>query len=267
MTEPFLQARLRAPLDRFDLFVDLALPATAIGLLGPSGAGKTTLLRCLAGLVRPVAGAIRVDGRTWFDGDRAMHRPPQDRQVGYVPQQGLLFPHQSVRQNLLAGARRARAAGRDVDAELRRAAELLEIDTLLHRRPGTLSAGERQRVALGRALCSAPRLLLLDEPFASLDIPLRRRVRPLLSRVQEEFALPSVLVSHDPEEVLALTRIIVLLRDGRVVRVAERDAFRDPEELVRVFLDDPEELADREPLGRVSGAELLDFAARGSHKP
>ena len=144
--------------------------------------------------------------------------PPEERGIGYVPQEGLLFPHLDVRGNLLAGARsRARrVAGADA-AELTRVCALLEIDTLLDRPVSTLSAGQRQRVALARAVCSRPRLLVLDEPLASLELPLRRRILPFLRRLRDELDLPILYVSHEPLEIQALADEVIVLRQGRVV--------------------------------------------------
>lgn len=134
-----------------------------------------------------------------------------------MPQDGLLFPHRNVRGNLLAGAARARRNGWNLEETLANVCSLLEIGHLLDREVATLSGGEHQRVALGRAICSGPRLLLLDEPLASLDQPLRRRVLPFLIRVRDELDLPMLLVTHNVAEVQALCDEVVVLRQGRVV--------------------------------------------------
>lgn len=220
-TPPVLHLRLRRPLDRFDLQVDL--PAAVggevrvLGVFGASGSGKTTLLRAVAGLDRQAEGVVRLGEEAWLDTAARVRLPPERRDVGYVPQEGLLFPHRDVRANLLAGAGRARRRGLDPEAVLERVCRLLELTPLLARRPDTLSGGERQRVALGRALASGPRLLLLDEPLAGLDLPLRRRVLPLLARVRRDFDVPMLLVSHDPTEVRALCDRVVVLDGGRIV--------------------------------------------------
>ena len=223
---------VRLPLDRFELRVEARLDSPATAIFGPSGAGKTSLLEILAGLRRGARGIVRVDGETWldrpFDGGpgnagRSLSLPPERRAVGWVPQEGLLFPHLDVRGNRLAGAR-ARA-----DGEIAHVAALLELEPLLDRHPATLSGGERQRVALGRALCSRPRLLLLDEPLAALDLPLRRRLLAFLRRVRRELTVPLVLISHDPVEVQALCDEVLVLREGRIAaRGAPERILRDP---------------------------------------
>lgn len=190
-----LEARVRFSVGRLELEVDLRSDAERIAIVGPSGAGKTTLLRILAGLVRPADGVIRFGGRCWLDG--ATHRPAWERGVGWVPQEGLLFPHRSVHANL-------RWAGRASDAEAKRVADWLEIGPLLDRRPRNLSGGERKRVALGRALLSKPRLLLLDEPFAALDLAMRDRIATALREHCAAAGLPLVLVSHDSVDLHAL---------------------------------------------------------------
>jgi len=212
-----LTVRLRFPLDRFDLDVDFVARQRVTGVFGASGAGKTSLLKAVAGLERCADGVVRLGGETWLDSAAGIHLPPERRDVGYVPQDGLLFPHRDVRRNLLAGAERARRRGADPEATLAGVCDLLELTPLLDREPATLSGGERQRVALGRALCSGPRLLLLDEPLASLDLPLRRRILPLLARVHDELTVPMLFVSHDPVEMQALCDEVVVLGEGRVV--------------------------------------------------
>ncbi|MDX1503947.1 MAG: ATP-binding cassette domain-containing protein, partial [Thermoanaerobaculia bacterium] len=185
-----LQIEVRLPLDRYDLEVGLTTRRHVTGIFGSSGAGKTTLLKVVAGLKRRARGRVVLGDAVWLDTDRRIYLPPEDRDVGYVPQEGLLFPHLNVRQNLLAGAKRARRRGRSPRALLADVAELLELGELLDRQVGSLSGGERQRVALGRAICSGPQLLLLDEPLASLDVPLRRRVLPYLRRVRRQLEIP-----------------------------------------------------------------------------
>jgi len=223
-----LRARVHVPLGRFDLDVDLELGARRTGLFGASGAGKSTLLGVIAGLRRDASGRVDFRGFRWLRDARAM--PPERRGIGYVPQDGLLFPHWSVRQNLLAGAHRASRRGAASSLRVDHVVRLLEITTLLDRRVTSLSGGERQRVALGRALCSAPQLLLLDEPFGALDVALRRRLLPLLERAVEAAQVPLVVVSHDPSELVALCDEVVVLSRGRVVAQGEaRALLTDPD--------------------------------------
>ena len=160
----------------------------ATALFGPSGAGKTSVINMIAGLVAPDRGAISLDDAVLFDSVKGIDVPPHRRRIGYVFQEGRLFPHLSVRQNLDYG-RRMSGVPRDTD-EFGRIAELLDIGHLLDRRPGRLSGGERQRVAVGRALLMRPKLLLLDEPLASLDAGHKREILPYLVRLRDDAGIP-----------------------------------------------------------------------------
>ena len=197
----------------FSLVAAFNLDARVAALFGPSGAGKTTILDAIAGLRTPDRGSIAIDGRTLFSSDARVNVPPHQRQVGYVPQDVALFPHMDVRRNLLYG----RHPG--VSPDLERVVGMLEIDRLVDRRVTDLSGGERQRVALGRALMSGPSLLLLDEPLAAVDVPLRKRILPYLRRVRDDLQIPIVYVSHDREEVESLADVVVRLEDGKVAGV------------------------------------------------
>jgi len=209
-----LELRLRLPLARFVLDVELTSRARSLGIFGPSGAGKSSLLEALAGWRRPAAGRIAVDGTVFHDSAAGLDLPIEARGIGYVPQDALLLPHWSVGRNVRAGAERNGAADERL---FERTVAILEIGPLLERSSLHLSGGERQRVALARALVSRPTLLLLDEPLGSLDLPLRRRILPYLIRVREEFDLPTVFVSHDATEVQALCEEVVVLDQGRAV--------------------------------------------------
>ena len=205
--------------------VDVAFEAPMRGvtaLFGPSGCGKTTVLRCVAGLQR-LTGRLAVGDETWQDDAAGTFRKPHERPVGYVFQEASLFPHLSVRGNLLYGARRAagRTAGSgppdpqalDLDAVV----ELLGVGHLLTRAPLALSGGERQRVAIGRALLSRPRLLLMDEPLAGLDRAAKEEILPYLEALHESLSVPILYVSHDLDEVERLADTLVLLDRGRVL--------------------------------------------------
>jgi molybdate transport system ATP-binding protein len=197
----------------FVLAARARLDARAAALFGPSGAGKTTILDAIAGLRTPRRGSITIDGRVLFSSEQRLNLPPHHRRVGYVPQDVALFPHMDVRRNLLYG----RHPG--VSPDLDRVVGMLEVAGLLDRRVTDLSGGERQRVALGRALMSGPSLLLLDEPLAAVDVPLRRRILPYLQRVRDELVVPIIYVSHDREEVEALADVVVMMEGGRVTGV------------------------------------------------
>jgi molybdate transport system ATP-binding protein len=184
-------------------------------LSGPSGSGKTTILSILAGLRRPERGRIRLDSTVLFDSALGVDLPPERRRIGYVFQDYLLFPHLSVRRNLLYGWRR-RPAGASPPT-LERVAQVLELDGLLDRLPHTLSGGQRQRVALGRALLCGPRLLLLDEPLASVDATLRQRVLGYIEQVLHEWDIPTLYVTHNAAEAEQLARQVVQIEAGRII--------------------------------------------------
>ncbi len=187
---------------------------SVIAVFGRSGSGKTTLLNLIAGLERPDAGHIRVNGDTLSDSAAGTEVPVERRRIGYVFQEPRLFPHLSVAANLRYGEARARGAPRV--AGFSEVVALLGLGPLLARQPRRLSGGERQRVALGRALLSQPRLLLLDEPLASLDATRREEVLPYLEALRDELRVPMIYVSHQFEEVLRLATYLVLLEAGRV---------------------------------------------------
>lgn len=182
-------------------------PLTA--LVGPSGAGKTTVLNCVAGLMRPDRGRIAVAGTTLFDSAAGVNLPPERRRAGYVFQDARLFPHLKVEANLRFGERLAAAEQRWIGHD--EVVEFLGIDHLLSRWPATLSGGEIRRVAIGRALLAAPRFLLLDEPFASLDPARAETLMALVERIRDELKVPILLVSHDRGEVTRLAGRVVTL--------------------------------------------------------
>ncbi len=196
----------------FTLEAACASTARSLVLFGPSGSGKTTLVEVIAGLRRPDRGHVRVGGRELFSSAAGIDVPVHRRHVGYVPQDLALFPHMNVRRNVMYGAGRGAALNFD------RVTSVLEIGGLLARAVHDLSGGERQRVALARALMSSPDLLLMDEPLASVDVPLRRRIVPYLQRVRDDLRVPVVYVSHDEEEVRAIGEWILTLERGVVIK-------------------------------------------------
>jgi molybdate transport system ATP-binding protein len=206
---------LRFELAHFTLEVNATLAGRVTAIFGASGAGKTSFLEIVAGLRRPRAGIVRVGGATLTDVAGRIFVRPERRAIGYVPQEGALFPHLSVRKNLLYGCHPRRTQPPGLSFE--HVSEVLEIGSLADRDVATLSGGEQQRVALGRALLAAPRLLLLDEPLAGLDAPLRERLLPYLARVRDEFAVPMLYVTHSPDEVVALCDDALILSQGRIV--------------------------------------------------
>ena len=188
-----------------------------IALFGRSGSGKTSLVNIIAGLIRPNNGSVLVDGVALVDTEHGVFVPRHKRRLGYVFQEGRLFPHLTVRQNLLYGRWFAPPPERRDDFE--RVVDLLGIGGLLERRPGRLSGGEKQRVAIGRALLANPRLLLMDEPLASLDEGRKAEILPYIERLRDESRVPIIYVSHSIGEVARLASTIVLLADGKVAAV------------------------------------------------
>ena len=184
-------------------------------LFGPSGSGKTSIVNMIAGLVKPDRGRVALGGDTLFDSAARIDVPPPRRRIGYVFQEGRLFPHLTVAQNLDYG-RWMNGLAAD-PAERDRVLALLNIGHLMQRRPGKLSGGERQRVAFGRALLMKPRLLLLDEPLASLDRARKLEILPYLARLRDEAGVPMIYVSHQAGEIVKLASQVVRSEDGRVL--------------------------------------------------
>jgi len=217
MSKSSLEMKVVVPLDKFDLKLQFETRHRVIGLFGHSGSGKTTIIETLAGLRKQARGRIACGGEVWMDTEARVKLPPEKRGIGYVPQEHLLFPHMNVRRNLEAGAGRLRMSVSERRAIFEDVVRTLDLEKLLNRSVAELSGGERQRVSLGRALYSQPRLLLLDEPLASLDIELRHRILPFLLRVRDHFEVPMLIVSHNPMELLALCDEVIALREGRMV--------------------------------------------------
>ena len=188
-----------------------------IALIGPSGSGKTSLVNIIAGLIEPQEGRVAIDDTVLVDRGRGIFVKPRHRRIGYVFQDGRLFPHLTVRQNLLYGQLFVRK--RERFATLAEVVALLGLGALLDRRPALLSGGEKQRVAIGRALLTSPRLLLMDEPLASLDEQRRHEILPYIERLRDEVKIPIVYVSHSRDEVERLASTIVRLEAGRIASV------------------------------------------------
>ncbi len=188
-----------------------------IALFGRSGSGKTSLVNALAGLLRPDRGRIAIDGDVLFSSAEGIDRRPERRRLGYVFQEGRLFPHYSVRGNLAYGMPRGQA--RDPALSFDAVVELLRLDPLLGRRPHDLSGGEKQRVAIGRALLADPLLLLMDEPLASLDFTHRAEILPFIEQLRDRLRIPIVYVSHAMEEIVRLADTLVLMSEGRIAAV------------------------------------------------
>ncbi|MBX9457768.1 MAG: molybdenum ABC transporter ATP-binding protein [Rhizobium sp.] len=199
-----------------DFVIDAAFEPVAglTALFGPSGSGKTSLVQIIAGLTRPDDAVITFGDVTWTDTSRGLFVPPHKRRIGYVFQEGRLFPHLTARQNLLYGRFFAPRGEQTIRED--EVVQLLGIERLLAQRPATLSGGEKQRVAIGRALLSNPRLILMDEPLSALDRARRQEILPYIERVRDEIRIPVIYVSHALDEVARLADCVVLLDEGRV---------------------------------------------------
>lgn len=210
-----MQLDLQLQRGAYSLDARCEVDAPVVGLFGPSGAGKSSLLGMLAGFIRPHNGRLVVGGTCLFDSERNIDVPVHQRRIGMVFQESRLFPHLTVSDNLTYGYRLL--AAKDRRFHFRQIVDLLEIDKLLLQKPNQLSGGEKQRVALGRALLTSPRLLLLDEPLASLDVRLKHQILPFLRRVKNEIEIPMVYVSHAIDEILYLTSQLLILDQGRIL--------------------------------------------------
>jgi molybdate transport system ATP-binding protein len=215
---PVLELRVRHRLRRFELVAHLSVGNEVLALVGPSGAGKSSMLRVVAGLLRPDEGSVSLSGRMLLDTAKGVDRPPQDRRVGVVFQEGALFPHMDVMGNVAYGLR-SRGVTRKVARQ--RAAEVLERFGIMHLAtapPERLSGGERQRVALARAVVTDPEVLLLDEPLSALDALTKAEVAAELAARLRELDLPTILVSHDFDDVLGLASRVAVIEGGRIVQ-------------------------------------------------
>jgi molybdenum ABC transporter ATP-binding protein len=210
---PLLEMAISHRVGDFALDVDIEAPCGPLVVIGPSGAGKTLTLRAIAGLVKPGLGRIALNGRVLVDTNAGVSLPPQARGVGYVPQEYALFPHMTVQGNIAFGLRRSG------DEKQRRVDELLELTGLVPQRglrPRELSGGQRQRVALARALAVKPEVLLLDEPFAALDVPTRQSLMDDFQRLLAETGTAAIMVTHDRNEALRLAEFVAVLIRGQI---------------------------------------------------
>jgi len=210
----------------FSLELAFRSDSSRVVLFGPSGSGKSLTLRAIAGLMRPDAGHIGVRGRTLFDDFRGVDVPARERRIGYVFQDYALFPHLTVAQNVAFGLTSGlrQPSRRNVPEAAQRWLDVFELEGLADRYPWQISGGQQQRVALARALAPQPELLLLDEPFAALDPPLRGRLRDELVALQSQLDVQMLVITHDPADVEALGQHVLEIRDGRL----HRDSAREP---------------------------------------
>jgi molybdate transport system ATP-binding protein len=209
-----LEVDIERRLGDFQLEANFVSDAPITALFGRSGAGKTSSVNMIAGLLSPTRGRIAINDRVLFDHKQGINVPPRKRRIGYIFQEGRLFPHFTVRQNLLYGRWFTKAAKRYVNTD--QILDLLDLKILLNRRPDTLSGGEKQRVAIGRALLTSPQLLLMDEPLVFLDAARRSDILSYIERLSHETSVPIVYVSHSIEEVARLAHTLVVISGGRI---------------------------------------------------
>jgi molybdate transport system ATP-binding protein len=223
-----LEVDLHGQVGTLEVRAKLVADGHPLVLAGPNGSGKTSLLLMLLGVVRPRSGRVVLAGRTLFDSGGSIDLPPEDRGIGYVPQDYALFPHMTVQENVgfAIGCRDPAMSRRARREEATALLEELDIGRLAPRSPATLSGGERQRVALARALATRPRALLLDEPMGALDAGARRQVRSFLGSYLAKLGLPALVVTHDPADAAALGERIAVLEAGRVVQTADLSELR-----------------------------------------
>ena len=213
-----LSVDIRKQLPDFSLDIRFSIEQDILVLFGPSGCGKTTTLRSIAGLLKPDAGRIELDGQVFFDSAAGIFVPPRNRHIGYMFQDYALFPHMNVRRNIWYGVKQHDQNTNEMFDKL---ISLLKIEPLVSRYVESLSGGEKQRVALARALMANPKLLLLDEPLSSLDVDTRQELQAELKEMQKLWEIPFILVTHDPEEAKTMGTQILFLERGRQVERKE----------------------------------------------
>lgn len=206
-------------LGAFHLAVTFSADAPIVGIFGRSGAGKTSVINAIAGIATPRRGSIRINDAILFDAAHGIDLRPEERRIGYVFQDALLFPHLDVESNLLYGQRLRSPSDRFI--EQGRVVDLLGLGALLRRKPGALSGGEKQRVAIGRALLAQPRILLMDEPLAALDVPRKTEILDYIERLRDELAIPIVYVTHSVPEIARLADTVVVLSEGKCIAAGD----------------------------------------------
>ncbi|MCK5167289.1 MAG: molybdenum ABC transporter ATP-binding protein, partial [Rhodospirillaceae bacterium] len=212
---PVLEINVSKKLGDFSVDVQLSSDGGVMALFGRSGAGKSSIVKMIAGLLTPDAGLIKIFGETIYDSSSSINIKPENRSIGYIFQEDLLFPHMNVTSNLRYGINRNPTNKQEIIFD--DVVEVLGLENILERMPHNLSGGERQRVSIGRALISNPKLLLMDEPLTSLDLVRKSEILPYIERLSGEFGIPVVYVSHSLEEVVRLADTIALISDGKSV--------------------------------------------------
>lgn len=223
------------PRKHFELRIQESFSEGITGIFGPSGAGKTSLLQAISGLAVPKTGRISISGRVLFDSSKGIHLPVHKRNIGYVFQEGRLFPHMSVEKNLRYGIKKGQSPQISFDEVV----ELLHLQALLNSKPSNISGGERQRTALGRSLLASPDILLLDEPFSAVDIGLRKQILPFILRIQQHIGIPILVVSHDLPDLLKLTQTLLIMKEGKSIGHGSYQDLLKQEDISRLFGSSP----------------------------
>lgn len=205
-----IKVNITLPRKNFDIVIKEDFSDGITGIFGPSGSGKTSLMHAISGLATPASGSISIDDRCVFDTEQKINVPIDKRNIGYVFQEGRLFPHMSIEKNLLYGVKK----GVKNKISFEEVVKLLNLEHLLSSRPSQVSGGERQRTALGRSLLSSPDILLLDEPFSAVDTNLRNQILPFIIRIQQKVNIPILVVSHDLPDLLKLTDTLCIIKNG-----------------------------------------------------
>lgn len=257
-----LELQASRKLRDFTVQVSLTIPGGILVLLGPSGHGKTTLLNFVAGVMAPDEGRVVVGDRVFFDSRQGINVSMEDRNVGYVFQDYALFPHLTVYENVAFGLRARGAARTQIHARVTAELERLGIAHLSQERPARLSAGQRQRVALGRTLITQPDVLLLDEPLSALDMQLRARIRGELKSLLRQLSIPTVIVTHDPLDAIGLGDEIAVIEQGRIIQRGSYEALlsRPSSRFVAEFVESNAYIGTYRAAGDGSGDALISVA-------
>ncbi len=257
-----LELQATRKLRDFTVQVSLTIPGGILVLLGPSGHGKTTLLNFIAGVMHPDQGRVQVGDRVFFDSRQGVNVSMEDRNVGYVFQDYALFPHLTVFDNVAFGLRARGSERSQIHARVMAELERLGIAHLRHERPARLSAGQRQRVALGRTLITQPDVLLLDEPLSALDMQLRARIRGELKSLLRQLSIPTVIVTHDPLDAIGLGDEIAVIEQGRIIQRGSYEALlsRPSSRFVAEFVESNAYVGTQRAAGDGSGEVLISVA-------
>ncbi len=229
-----IQVDIKLKRDNFNVIINETFDNGITGIYGPSGSGKTSLLNSICGLAKPQEGNITVNGKTLFSSTKKINVPVERRNIGYVFQEGRLFPHMTVEKNLMYGVRKDKPQKLSFDEIV----DLLNLRHILKSRPSNISGGERQRTAIGRTLLSFPELLLLDEPFSAVDVNLRQQILPFLIEIQKRVNIPILVVSHDISDLLKLTNKLFIIQKGKCIGFDDYHHLIKQESVKEIFTGD-----------------------------